>query len=55
MRGPRYVVTKGKTPVLAADEARAVLEVIDTRHGHRSARPRPDRRHGLQLRPASTR
>jgi site-specific recombinase XerD len=30
VRGPRYVVTKGKTPVLAADEARAVLEVIDT-------------------------
>jgi site-specific recombinase XerD len=30
VRGPRYVVTKGKTPVLAADEARAVLEAIDT-------------------------
>jgi site-specific recombinase XerD len=30
VRGPRYVVTKGKTPVLGADEARAVLEAIDT-------------------------
>jgi integrase/recombinase XerD len=30
VRGPRYVVTEGKTPVLAADEARAILEVIDT-------------------------
>jgi integrase len=30
VRGPRYVVTKGKTPVLAADEARAVLDAIDT-------------------------
>jgi integrase/recombinase XerD len=29
VRGPRYVVTKGKTPVLAADEARAVLDAID--------------------------
>ncbi len=30
VRGPRYVVTKGKTPVLTADEARAVLDAIDT-------------------------
>jgi Phage integrase family/Phage integrase, N-terminal SAM-like domain len=30
VRGPRYVVTKGKTPVLAAAEARAVLDAIDT-------------------------
>jgi site-specific recombinase XerD len=30
VRGPRYVVTKGKTPVLAADEARALLDAIDT-------------------------
>jgi site-specific recombinase XerD len=28
VRGPRYVVTKGKTPVLAADEARALLDSI---------------------------
>jgi hypothetical protein len=31
-----YVVTKGKTPVLAADEARAVLEAIDTVTGLRA-------------------
>jgi site-specific recombinase XerD len=28
VRGPRYVVTKGKTPVLAAEEARALLDAI---------------------------
>jgi site-specific recombinase XerD len=31
VRGPRYVVTKGKTPVLAADEARALLDSIPVR------------------------
>ena len=30
VRGPRYVVTKGKTPVLTADEARALLDSIPT-------------------------
>jgi site-specific recombinase XerD len=30
VRGPRYVVSKGKTPVLAADEARALLDAIPT-------------------------
>jgi site-specific recombinase XerD len=30
VRGPRHVVTKGKTPVLAADEARALLDSIPT-------------------------
>jgi integrase len=30
VRGPKYVVTKGKTPVLNADEARALLDAIDT-------------------------
>src|SRR5271170_2880398 len=30
VRGPRYVVTKGKTPVLAVDEARALLDAIPT-------------------------
>ena len=29
VRGPRYSVRKGKTPVLAADEARAMLNAID--------------------------
>jgi site-specific recombinase XerD len=30
VRGPKYVVTKGKTPVLAADEARALFDAIPT-------------------------
>jgi site-specific recombinase XerD len=30
VRGPKYVVTKGKTPVLAAEDARAVLDAIPT-------------------------
>ena len=30
VRGPKYVVTKGKTPVLTADEARAILDAIPT-------------------------
>jgi len=30
VRGPRHSVKKGKTPVLAADEARALLDAIDT-------------------------
>ena len=31
VRGPKHSVKKGKTPVLAADEARALLDVMDTR------------------------
>src|ERR1700687_3803091 len=30
VRGPKYVVRTGKTPVLAATEARALLDSIDT-------------------------
>ena len=30
VRGPRHSVKKGKTPVLSADEARALLDAIDT-------------------------
>jgi site-specific recombinase XerD len=30
VRGPKYVVKKGKTPVLTVDEARALLDAIDT-------------------------
>ena len=30
VRGPKYVVKKGKTPVLNADEARALLDAIPT-------------------------
>jgi site-specific recombinase XerD len=29
VRGPKYVVKRGKTPVLASDEARALLDSID--------------------------
>jgi site-specific recombinase XerC len=29
VRGPKYVVKKGKTPVFNADEARALLDAID--------------------------
>ena len=51
VRGPKYVVKKGKTPVLAAEEARALLDAIDTS----TLTGLRDRaligRHGLQLRP----
>ena len=30
VRGPKHVVKKGKTPVLSAEEARALLDAIDT-------------------------
>jgi integrase len=30
VRGPKYVVKKGKTPVLTADEARTLLDAIST-------------------------
>ncbi|MDQ8030465.1 MAG: tyrosine-type recombinase/integrase, partial [Bordetella sp.] len=30
VRGPKYTVKKGKTPVLTADEARSLLDAIDT-------------------------
>ncbi len=30
VRGPKYVVRKGKTPVLTAEEARALLDAIET-------------------------
>ena len=32
VRGPKHVVKKGKTPVLTAGEARALLDAIDTSH-----------------------
>jgi site-specific recombinase XerD len=32
VRGPTYVAKKGKTPVLTADEARRLLDSIDTSH-----------------------
>jgi site-specific recombinase XerC len=30
VRGPKHVVKKGKTPVLSVDEARALLNTLDT-------------------------
>ena len=32
MRGPKYVVKKGKTPVLSAKETRRLLDLIDVSH-----------------------
>ena len=32
MRGPKYVVKRGKTPVLSAEEARKLLDSIETDH-----------------------
>ncbi len=32
VRGPKHVVRKGKTPVLTAEEARELLDAIDTSH-----------------------
>ena len=51
VRGPKYVVKKGKTPVLDAGEARALLDAIpdDTLVG--PARSGADRCHGLHVRP----
>ena len=50
VRGPKYVVKRGKTPVLSAEEARKLLDSIDADRTHRTSRSGPDRRHGLQLR-----
>ena len=52
VRGPKYVVKKGKTPVLSADEARQLLDAIDTTFDLRIARSCLNRRDGLQLRPS---
>ncbi len=38
VRGPKHVVKKGKTPILSADEARTLLDSIDTQHRHASPR-----------------
>jgi integrase/recombinase XerD len=32
VRGPKYVVKKGKTPVLSAEDARLLLDSVDTSH-----------------------
>ena len=38
VRGPKYVVKKGKTSILSADEARTLLDSITTQHHHASPR-----------------
>ena len=38
VRGPKYVVKKGKTPVLTAEEARELLDSIKTRIGNHTFR-----------------
>ena len=43
MRGPAHSVRRGKTPVLAPDEARRLLDTIDVS----THTPRPDRVDGL--------
>ena len=69
VRGPKYSLKTGKTPVLTAEEARALLDSIRTvrtvQHGDGtetretfaagSARPGAHRRHGLHLRPRQRR
>ena len=53
VRGPKHVVRRGKTPVLTEDQARRLLDSIDTSTARRPARSRADRRHDLQPSPAS--
>ena len=38
VRGPKYVVKKGKTPILSADEARTLLDSIDTHYSYGAPR-----------------
>jgi site-specific recombinase XerD len=40
VRGPKHSVKKGKTPVLSADEARTLLDMIETSHSPTSLVPR---------------
>ena len=51
VRGPKHVVKRGKTPVLTEEQARQLIESIDTLDAGRPARPRTDRRDDLRLRP----
>jgi integrase/recombinase XerD len=43
VRGPKHVVKRGKTSVLTTDQARLLLDSIDTSTLVEAARPRPDR------------
>jgi hypothetical protein len=50
VRGPSHVVKAGKTPVLAPEEARALIEQHRNHDAGRLARPGVDRADGVQLR-----
>ena len=50
VRGPAHSVRRGKTPVLAAEEARQLLDAIDIGDAGRFARSGADRADGVQLR-----
>ena len=50
VRGPKHVVTTGKTPVLDAAEWRKLIDSHSDRNRARSARPRADRHPHLFLR-----
>ena len=39
VRGPKHSVKKGKAPVLSAEEARALLDAIDTRESGQRVDP----------------
>jgi integrase len=50
VRGPRYTVKKGKTPVLTPDEAHALLESIPITKNRPMIQRRPDQPDLLGLR-----
>jgi site-specific recombinase XerD len=50
VRGPSHVVKRGKTPVLAPEEARRMLDAIDVSNPWGAARSRADRPHGVFVR-----
>ena len=49
VRAPKHVVKKGKTPVLAADQARQLLDSIPLKRGKK---PKPGRAGRINARPA---
>ena len=51
VRGPKHVVKTGKTPVLTGEQARELLDSIDTSTPGRLARPGADFRHDIRLCP----
>jgi site-specific recombinase XerD len=50
VRGPKYVVKRGKTPVLSPEQARKLLDSIKTDTGCGIKGPGDHRGNGLQLR-----